>query len=263
MSLRKLEQRGSGVVLDVTRERVLQLAPYVYTATWEAILNGQGKYVVVLGVGTAEREVFFGLEGKDLSRYKLPTIHCYDIAEKPPQRFFEKRRQFPDIDIQYFPGTDLNTFKLPAEYIDNTRLICLHGVLDYLTPKGIKALMYQLSLIKPNALSFRLCLIRGNWLKCFVTPEQLKDEQDSIDKLKKGAANPVSLEGFLTSGIIQIAVSSEEKLKHNLSTDYPASFILPGELVGFLVSEGYERPLIEKYSDDMNSLLLLFMEKKA
>ncbi|MBU0570019.1 hypothetical protein KKB40_04565 [Patescibacteria group bacterium] len=262
MILKQLEGKGSGIILDVTKKRVLQLAPKVYTATWEVLLKGKGDYAVIIGAGTAEREVFFSLEGQDLTHYQLPTIHCYDVAEKPPRMFLERKKQFSDIKIEYFPNTNLNTFQLPKKYVDDTRLISIHGVLDYLTPIAITGLLSQIKTVRPDALSFRLCLMRGNFFKDNATSEQLRLEQFSIERIKSKVVTPITLKQFSKSGVIQVPLSAEHKVKHNLSPRYPASCIVPGNLVGFLINEGYATSAVEEYSDNMNSNLALFMKRK-
>lgn len=262
MRLRKIDHKGGGIILKVSKKEVLRLAPKVYTATWKALLTGKGDFVLILGAGTAEKEVFFGLDDQDLNSYQVPTIHCYDIAKQPPVKFIERRNQFPHVSIEYFTNSDLNDFQPLAEYFGNTRLISIHGVLDYLRPESISKLLSQIIAIKPHTLSIRSCLMRGYWLRKFASEDQLNLEFQSIKNLLTKKAASINLQTFKKQAISQLPIPDKAKLEYNLSSNYPASFILPDKLVGLLINEGYDFPMVERYSDNMNTNLLLFTSRQ-
>jgi len=256
MRLKRTDHSGGGIILELTKKELLKLAPKVYSATWKALLTGKGDFALILGAGTAEREVFFGLDRKDLNRYQLPTIHCYDLAKQPPAKFLERRNQFPNVSIKYFTNSDLNNFKPLKEYYGNTRLVSLHGVLDYLRPNSVSRFLSQIVAIRPYAISIRFCLIRGYWLKKFASKNQLISEMQSIKNLLTKKISTINLQTFQKQAIIQLSIPNKDKLQYNLSTDYPACFILPDKLVGLLKNAGYNFPLVERYNGRYANLLL-------
>jgi hypothetical protein len=248
MTLKYLENQGSGNILEIGKQRLLELAPRVYPATWQAMLSGEGDYVVILGAGFAEREVFFGLEEGNLDRNRLPSIHCYDIAKKPHSKFLQRREEFPQVNIEYFGDKDLNELQLPEYYANNTRLVSMHGVLDYLLPQSISILLSQVTKLRPQTISIRLLLIGDEWSIHFATPEQLETERSSVRKLERGTVSPIDAETFRAKGIVQLSIPVEAKRQHNLRADYPASHILPDRLAGYLLKEGYELTAVDQYS---------------
>ncbi|NEU71821.1 hypothetical protein PI95_004325 [Hassallia byssoidea VB512170] len=249
MAVRFLENKGSGNILEISRARLLELTPNVYPLTWEAILSGNGDSAAILGAGFAEREVFFGFEGVDLTRYQLPTIDCYDIATNPPEKFLALRSQYPNLQLNYFCDRNLTNLELTKLYPPKTlRLVSVHGVLDYLQPDAVIRSLYDIVMVQPEAISVRLFLIGNPWSWNFATVDQLATELKSIEIATSGSIEPIDFDVFCRTGIIQLDISSEDKIAHNLLPTYGASHVMPDKLVGYLTSQGYQLIASDVYS---------------
>lgn len=258
-------ESGSGMLLQIPKDILLQRAS-LYQKGWEALLNGQGKYALILGAGPATREIAYAFEGQELNQYALPSIHCYDIAS-PPKEFDDLRAKFPSVKMEYHSGVDLAKFVPQDDFIGNTRLVSMHGVLDYLTPEAISYLFSQIARIKPEMVSIRLCLTVGSWEKEFASnnADLTQRETESIEKLRQGNVKVVTIEEFQDS-IMQMRIPTEAKVAHNLSTDYPASYFLPDKLAGYMKGIGYNHLEFLAYNpqggDDYSSLLMIFDNKR-
>lgn len=260
----KLES-GSGMLLQIPKDTLLQRAP-LYQKGWEALLNGQGKYALILGAGPATREIAYAFEGQELKQYALPSIHCYDIAS-PPKEFDDIRVKFPTVEMEYHSGVDLAKFVPQDDFIGNTRLVSVHGVLDYLTPEAISHFFSQIAKIKPETVSIRLCLTVGPWEKEFASRnvDLTQGETESIEKLRQGNVKVVTIEELQTS-IMQMEIPTEAKVAHNLKTDYPASYFLPDRLAGYMKGIGYNHLEFLTYNPqggDVYSALLMIFDNKS
>jgi hypothetical protein len=260
-----LKHAGSGSITVASKDTCLTKAP-LYIAGWEALLKGNGKYVVVLGAGPATREVRYALDDANLENYQLPTIDCYDVSD-PPAEFFAMQQAYPNVRFNYFPGTDLSNFNPRPECIDNTRLISAHGVLDYLLKNDAVNLLEQIAKIRPETISLRLCLTTGAWESNFAERNKVQRglEKSSIDQLKTGHVSPVHSD-VLRQSAMQLDIPSEAKVKHNLHPDYPAIYFQPHIVAGYFMSEGYNFPDFDCYDltgrDESTSILMVFHLKK-
>ncbi len=232
---------GSGLVYSTSKHILLERAP-LYEEAWKALLTGKGKYTLILGAGPATWEVGYALQEQDLSGYDLPIIHLYDISP-PPQAFIDMHKAYPQVEMKYHGDTDIVDFEIQPEYIDNTRLVSLHGVLDYLTPSDIASLFEKVIKIKPDVISIRTCTTQGAWESNFANKNQdhIKKEQESVARLQEGVIDIVNLEE-LRNSIMTLRIPREEKIARNLSPDYAASYLLPDKLTGYLIGQGYEKP---------------------
>lgn len=249
MAVRFLENKGSGNILEISKARLLELTPNVYPLTWEAILSGKGDSVAILGAGFAEREVFFGFEGVDLTCYQLPTIDCYDIATNPPEKFLALRSQYPNLQLNYFCDRNLAELELTKLYAPKTlRLVSVHGVLDYLQPNAVMRLLLDIVKVQPEAISVRLFLIGNPWSRNFASTNQLAEEVKSIEIITSSLVEPIDFNLFCRTGIVRLDISDEDKIAHNLLPTYGASHIIPDKLVGYLKTQGYQLITSDVYS---------------
>jgi len=249
MAVRFLENKGSGNILEISRARLLELTPNVYPLTWEAILSGNGDSAAILGAGFAEREVFFGFEGVDLTRYQLPTIDCYDIATNPPEKFLALRSQYPNLQLNYFCDRNLAELELTKLYAPKTlRLVSVHGVLDYLQPHAVTTTLLDIVKVQPEAISIRLFLMGNPWSRNFASIEQLAMELDSIEITTSGLVESIDFNIFCRTGIVRLDISDEDKIAHNLLPAYGASHVIPDKLVGYFKNQGYQLIASDVYS---------------
>ncbi|MHC5719872.1 MAG: hypothetical protein ACYTX0_49525, partial [Nostoc sp.] len=151
--------------------------------------------------GFAEREVFFGFEGVDLTRYQLPTIDCYDIATNPPEKFLALRSQYPNLQLNYFCDRNLAELELTKLYAPNSlRLVSVHGVLDYLQPDAVTRTLLDIVKVQPETISIRLFLMGNPWSRNFASIEQLAMELDSIEITTSGLVEPIDFDIFCRTG---------------------------------------------------------------
>ncbi|MCC5600696.1 hypothetical protein [Nostoc favosum] len=249
MAVRFLENKGSGNILEISRARLLELTPNVYPVTWEAILSGNGDSAAILGAGFAEREVFFGFEGVDLTRYKLPTIDCYDIATNPPEKFLALRSQYPNLQLNYFCDRNLAELELTKLYARNSlRLVSVHGVLDYLQPHTVTKTLLDIVKVQPEAISIRLFLMGNPWSRNFASVEQLAMELNSIEITTSGLVESIDFDIFCRTGVVQLNILDKDKIEHNLLPSYGASHVMPDKLVGYFNTQGYQLVATDVYS---------------
>jgi hypothetical protein len=249
MAVRFLENKGSGNILEISKARLLELTPNVYPLTWEAILSGKGGSVAILGAGFAEREVFFGFEGVDLTRYQLPTIDCYDIATNPPEKFLALRSQYPNLQLNYFCDRNLAELELTKLYAPNSlRLVSVHGVLDYLQPHTVTRTLLDIVKVQPEAISIRLFLIGNPWSRNFASIEQLAMELNSIEIITNGLVKSIDFDIFCRTGVVQLNILDKDKIEHNLLPSYGASHVMPDKLVGYFNTQGYQLAVTDVYS---------------
>jgi len=254
---------GSGTVLQIPKNILLQRTP-LYDTGWRALLKGKGKYALILGAGPATREILYAFEEQDLQS-NLPVIHCFDIAP-PPKEFTDIRARFPQVEMEYHSGIDLANFLPQEDFIKNTRLISIHGVLDYLTPEAVKRLFLQIAKIKSETISIRLCLTVSPWeIKFAIENADLTQrETESIERLRKKQVEVVNIDEF-TNSIMQMRISMEAKVAQNLKHDYPASYFLPDKLAGYMKGIGYNHLQFLTYNpqggNNYSALLMVFDNK--
>ncbi|MEH2024136.1 hypothetical protein [Nostoc sp.] len=249
MAVRFLENKGSGNILEISRARLLELTPNVYPLTWEAIFSGNGDSAAILGAGFAEREVFFGFEGVDLTRYQLPTIDCYDLATEPPEKFLALRSQYPNLQLNYFCDRNLAELELTKLYTPNSlRLVSVHGVLDYLQPDAVTTTLLDIVKVQPETISIRLFLMGNPWSQNFASIEQLAMELDSIEITTSGLVEPIDFDIFCRTGVVQLNILDQDKIEHNLLPSYGASHVMPDKLVGYFNTQGYQLAATDVYS---------------
>lgn len=254
---------GSGTILQIPKSILLQRAP-LYQAGWMALLKGKGKYALILGAGPATREILYAFERKDL-QCSLPIIHCYDVVP-PPKEFDDIRAKFPQIEMEYHSGVDLANFLPQENFIKNTRLISIHGVLDYLTPEAVKRLFLQIAKIKPETIPIRLCLTVGPWEIKFAAEnaDLTQRETESIERLRQKQVEVVNIDEFQNS-IMQMKIPTEAKVAQNLKQDYPASYFLPDKLAGYMKGIGYNHLQFLTYNpqggNNYSALLMVFDNK--
>lgn len=266
MKLKKLEQSGSGIVLKIGKNELLKFAPRAYSAHWKALLHGRGKYAVVLGAGTAEREVFFGLEGACLNENNFPEIHCFDLAVKAPELFRRWSQKFPNLEIKYFGKTDIRNWKPDIKYFGNTRLVSVHGVLDYLPKVGIVRLIKQIVEIRPGCISIRLMPMNEFWHRKFASKRQLKRERDSVERVRQGRIGQASESELIKTGVVNLEIPLGEKRLRNLADDYPSTHVIPDMLAGYFLGQGYALKVFEKYEIEKGKTdpdgIMLFFERR-
>ncbi|MEH2069715.1 MAG: hypothetical protein V7K47_16405 [Nostoc sp.] len=202
-----------------------------------------------MGAGFAEREVFFGFEGVDLTCYQLPTIDCYDIAINPPEKFLALRSQYPNLQLNYFCDRNLAELKLTKLYApDSLRLVSVHGVLDYLQPDAVSRTLVDIVKVQPETISIRLFLMGNPWSRNFASIEQLAMELNSIEITTSGLVEPIDFDIFCCTGVVQLNILDKDKIEHNLLLSYGASHVMPDKLVGYLISQGYQLVTTDVYS---------------
>ena len=202
-----------------------------------------------MGAGFAEHEVFFGFEGVDLRCEELPTIDCYDVATNPPEKFLVLRSQYPNLRINYFCDRNLANLELAKLYAPKSlRLVSVHGVLDYLQPDAVMRSLFNIVQVQPEAISVRLFLIGNTWSRNFATVDQLATELKSIEIVTSDLVEPIEFDIFCRTGIVQLDISDEDKIAHNLLQTYGASHVMPDKLVGYLTSQGYQLVATDIYS---------------
>lgn len=251
-------KEGRGNILVTTKDRWIELAPETFYRTLRMLETEEdiGDNVLLLGAGNARREFFYPFEdafkGRDLSQCEL-KVRAFDISEEP-EEFAESKSELVEagVFILYYPHIDLNSetgrqVLNNPEYINNTRLITMHGVLDYLTEESIGELFRLIKKIRPSAISIRLIPLNHFYWGRKSSDEALRAEIDSVIKVHKGDYELVEEDEFLSS-ISVLDISDTEKEERNLRIDYPATRLGQlDKLAAYLRMLGYE-VTIESYS---------------
>lgn len=242
----------------------------VFSLTWEQILQGKGEFVLDLGAGTAERTILSALEGADLNKYILPKMLLMDISAAPPD-FLKLQDKLDEGTIGYLPFIDLNEAVFPMigtqllptpvkslkdnRYINNTRCIIYHGVLDYQSRHAIHFFLHQLSIIEPEAVSIRLIPanhydMRERIIKAFGKEEANTIFYREIEGIKRVLAGDYDVDkdkATLHKGIYVCGEKMEIK-DVNLPEGYYGTVIMPDVLVGYLKAIGFDEIVLDTYS---------------